>query len=146
VREIRPEDAAAASDEGQAQAKLGNFAAAREALGSSLKLIPGQLPARLLLGRVYLELKDPKAAEDQFEAATLLDSKNLDAQVGIAQCEIAEGNQAAALDQLKSLSASHPKDPQILDLLAEAYRSLGKDRDANQAEARAKLLRRTQRQ
>jgi choline-sulfatase len=146
AREVRPDDAAAAFDEGQAQAKLGNFAAAREPLESSLKLIPGQLPARLLLGRVYLELKDPKAAEDQFEAATLLDSKNLDAQVGIAQCEIAEGNQAAALDQLKSLSASHPKDPQILDLLAEAYRSLGKDRDANQAEARAKLLRRTQRQ
>ena len=146
VREIRPDDAAAAFDEGQAQAKLGNFAAAREPLESSLKLIPGQLPARLLLGRVYLELKDPKAAEDQFEAATLLDSKNLDAQAGIAQCEIAEGNQAAALGQLKALSASHPKDPHIFDLLAEAYRSLGKDQDASQAEAHAKLLRRTQRQ
>ena len=103
------------------------------------------MPARLLLGRVYLELKDPKAAEDQFEAATLLDSKNLDAEVGIAQCEIAEGNQAVALGQLKALSASHPKEAQIFDVLAEAYRSLGKDQDANQAEAHAKLLRRTQR-
>lgn len=141
VREIRPDDAAAAFDEGQAQEKLGKIAAAREALESSLKLIPGQLPARLLLGRVYLELKDPKAAEDQFEAATLLDSENLEAQIGITQCEIAEGNPAAALDQLKSLSSSHPKDAQIFELLAEAYRSLGRTQDADHAEDRAKLLR-----
>ena len=141
AREIRPNDAAAAFDEGQAREKLGDFASAREALERSLKLTPGQLQARLLLGRVYLELKNPKAAEDQFEAATLLDSKSLDAQLGVAQSEIAEGNQGAALDRLKSLSASHPKDPQIFDLLGQTYRSLGQDKEAQEAEARAKLLR-----
>jgi choline-sulfatase len=145
TRMIRPNDAAAAFDEGQAREKLGEFAGAREALESSLKLTPGQLQARLLLGRVYLELKNPKAAEDQFEAATLLDSKSLDAQLGVAQSEIAEGNQAAALDHLKSLSASHPKDPQIFDLLAQAYRGLGNGDEAEQAEDRARLLRRTER-
>jgi choline-sulfatase len=146
AREIRPNDAAAAFDEGQAREKLGDFASAREALESSLKLTPGQLQARLLLGRVYLKLNDPKAAEDQFEAATLLDSKSLEAQLGVAQAEIAGGKQSAALDQLKSLSASHPKDPQILDLLAQAYRGVGNEKEAQQAEARAKLLRVTERQ
>ncbi len=141
AREIRPDDAAAAFEEGQSEEKLGNFTAARNALETSLKLAPGQLPARLLLGRVYLELKNPKAAADQFEAATLLDSKNLEAQVGLAQCEIAEGNQATALDQLKSLSAAHPKDAQIFDLLAEAYRDLGKNQEAAQAKTSANLLR-----
>ena len=141
AREIRPNDAAAAFDEGQAREKLGDLAGAREALESSLKLAPGQLQARLLLGRVYLELKNPKAAEDQFEAATLLDSKSMDAQLGVAKAEIAGGNQAAALDHLKSLSASHAKDPQIFDLLGQTYRSLGQDKEAQEAEARAKLLR-----
>jgi choline-sulfatase len=145
AREIRPNDAAAAFNEGQAREKLGDFAAAREALESSLKLTPGQLQARLLLGRVYLELKDPKAAEDQFEAATLLDSKSLDAQLGVAQSEIAEGNQPAALDYLKSLSISHPKDPQIFELLAQSYRGLGKEKEAQRAEDRANMLRDTER-
>jgi choline-sulfatase len=145
ARVIRPNDAAAAFDEGQAREKLGDFAGAREALESSLKLTPGQLLARLLLGRVYLELKDPKAAEDQFEAATLLDSKSLDAQLGVAQSEIAEGNQGAAVDHLKSLSASHPKNAQVFDLLAQAYRGLGNEKESQQAEARAKLLRSAER-
>jgi len=39
---------------------------------NSLKLLPGQFPARLLLGQVYIALKDSKAAEDQLEAALLL--------------------------------------------------------------------------
>jgi choline-sulfatase len=141
AREIRPNDAAAAFDEGQALQKLENFTGARDAFESSLKLAPEQLEARLQLGRVYLELNDPKAAEDQFEAATLLDSKNLYAQLGIAQCAIAEGNQSTALEQLKSLSAAHPHNAEVFDLLAKTYRSVGNNQDAAQAEARARVLR-----
>jgi arylsulfatase A-like enzyme/Flp pilus assembly protein TadD len=141
AHEIRPNDAAAAFDEGQALQKLENFAGARDALESSLKLAPDQLEARLLLGRVYLELNDPKAAEDQFEAATLLDSRNLYAQLGIARCAIAEGNQSTALEQLKSLSAAHPHNAEVFDLLAKTYRSVGNNKDAAQAEARARVLR-----
>ena len=74
-------------------------------------------------------------------AADKKELKSLDAQLGVAQCEIAEGNQAAALDQLKSLLLSHPKNPEVFDLLAQVYRSMGKDYEAQQAEARAKLLR-----
>ena len=48
--------------------KTGDLAGARDALEASLKLTPEQFPARVLLGEVYLGLKDPKAAEDQFEA------------------------------------------------------------------------------
>jgi choline-sulfatase len=145
ARELRPEDAAAAYSEGQAREKLGDFVGAREALEASLKLTPGQLPARLLLGRVYLALKNPKAAQDQFEAATLLDSKNLDAQLGVAQSELAAGNEAAALDDLKSLSTSYSKDPRIFDLLAQCYRRLSKGKEAQEAEDRANLLRRSDR-
>jgi predicted Zn-dependent protease len=52
-----------------------------------------------------------------------------------------EGNQAVALDQLKSLLLSHPKNAEVFDLMALVYRSMGKDNEAQQAEAQAKLLR-----
>ena len=87
AREVRPEDAAAAFYEGQAREKIGSFAGARDALEASLKLAPEQFPARLLLGRVYLSLKDPKNAEDQFEAALLLQPQSAEAQLGVTQAQ-----------------------------------------------------------
>src|SRR5262249_26979866 len=49
---IRPNDATAAFEAGQAFEKTGDLAGARDALESSLKLMPGQFAARLLLGQV----------------------------------------------------------------------------------------------
>src|SRR5262249_11059172 len=66
ARKILPNDATAAFYEGQALQATGDLQGAREVLESSLKLNPLQLPARLLLGRVSLDLQDPKSAEDQF--------------------------------------------------------------------------------
>jgi arylsulfatase A-like enzyme len=86
--EIRPGDAAIAFAEGQALAKIDDLSGAREALINSLKLDPSQFPARLLLGEVYLGLKDPNAAEDQFEAALLLRPQNPQAQFGLKKAEI----------------------------------------------------------
>jgi choline-sulfatase len=80
-------DATAAFYEGQARERIGDFTGARDALEASLKLNPGQFPARLLLGQVYLGLKDPKNAEDQFEAALLLQPKSAEAQKGLAQAQ-----------------------------------------------------------
>jgi choline-sulfatase len=143
AREARPDDASAAFYEGQARHKMGDLAGARDPLETSLKLSPGQFTARLELGRVYLALKEPKAAMDQFEAALLLDSKNVDARLGLALADIADGNAATALDQLKPLSISQAKNPEVFDLLAQAYKSLGKQDEAEHAASRAKLLRRS---
>src|SRR5258708_12308943 len=74
--EMRPDDATAAFYEGQALEKMHDLAGARDALEISLKLLPGQFPARLLLGRVYLEMKNPKPAEDQSEPPLLLPSNH----------------------------------------------------------------------
>jgi len=52
--------------------KSGDWPGARDALESSLKMSPSQISARLLLGRVYLQLKDAKNAADQFEAGLLV--------------------------------------------------------------------------
>jgi len=83
---------------------------------------------------------------DQFEAALLLDSKNVEARLGLALADIADGNAATALNQLKPLSISQAKNPEVFDLLAQAYKSLGKQDEAEHAASRAKLLRRSTRQ
>ncbi|HTE90097.1 MAG TPA: sulfatase-like hydrolase/transferase [Terriglobales bacterium] len=141
AREVSPTDATAAFQEGQALQKLGNLAGAREALESSLKLIPGQFPARLLLGEVYLGLKNTAAAEDQFEAALLLQPESVEAQLGLARVKIAGGRFNDAVEQLETLSKSQSNNAEIFELLAQAYRGIGKNDAAQKAETRARLLR-----
>jgi Flp pilus assembly protein TadD len=139
--EVRPVDATAAFYEGQALEKVHDLAGARDALEASLKLMPGQLEARLLLGEVYLGLKNPTAAEDQFEAALLLQSNRIEAQLGVAKAQIAESNFNEAVKQLEPLSKSLSRNAEVFELLAQAYTGLGKKVEAEQADARAKLLR-----
>ncbi len=141
AREVSPTDATAAFYEGQALQKAGNLAGARDALEASLKLMPGQFPARLLLGEVYLGLKDTAAAEDQFEAAQLLQPESEEAQLGSAKVKIASGRFKDAVEQLEPLSKSHPNNAETFELLAQAYRGIGKNEDAQNAETRAILLR-----
>ena len=141
AREVSPTDATAAFYEGQALQKVGNLAGARDALEASLKLMPGQFPARLLLGEVYLRLKDTTAAEDQFEAAQLLQPDSEEAQLGSVKVKIASGRFKDAVAQLDPLSKSQPNHAEVFELLAQAYRGLGNNEDAQNAETRAKLLR-----
>jgi len=106
-----------------------------------LKRVPGQFQARLLLGNVYLQLKDGRAAEDQFEAALLLQSENLEAQIGLAKAHISNKNFADAIQLLQALSKTHAKNnAEIFHLLAKAYSGVGNEKEARQAETRAKLL------
>jgi choline-sulfatase len=137
AREVRPEDSTAAFELGQALEKSGDFAGARDALEASLKMVPSQMPARLLLGRVYLGLKDPKNAQDQFEAASLVDSNNVDARVGLAEAQILQSDFAGAVPDLEALTKSDPANARALRLLARGYRGLGREPDAQTAEAKA---------
>jgi choline-sulfatase len=138
---IRPDDAEAALLGGKALAKAHDPAGARDALETSLKRVPGQFQARLLLGNVYLELKDPRAAEDEFEAALLLQSENVEAQIGLAKAHISDRSFSDAIQLLEALSKTHGKNnAEVFHLLAKAYSALGRDREARQAEINAKLL------
>jgi choline-sulfatase len=141
ARELRPEDSTAALYEGHALEKAGDLAGARDALEASVRLAPGQSAnARVLLGQVYLGLKDPKAAEDQFEAALLLQPGMVDGRVGVARAHLADRRFADALQQLVPLSKSQPRNAEIFELLAQAYSGLGKRAEADRAESRAKNL------
>ncbi|MGC2195093.1 MAG: sulfatase-like hydrolase/transferase, partial [Terriglobales bacterium] len=141
ARQIRPEDSTAALYEGQALEKTGDLAGARDALEASVKLAPGQSAnARVLLGRVYLGLRDPKSAEDQFEAALLLQPGMVDARIGLARIQLADSQFTDALRQLVPLSKSQPGNAEIFNLLAEAYSGLGRKAEAARAESRARDL------
>ena len=86
-------------------------------------------------------MKDTTAAEDQFEAAQLLQPESEEAQLGSAKVKIASGRFKDAVEQLESLSKLQPNHAEVFELLAQAYRGLGKNEDAQNAETRAKLLR-----
>jgi len=139
--EVRPNDATAAFYRGQALEKTHDLPGARDALEASLKLMPGQIGARLLLGQVYLALKNAKAAEDQFEAILLLRPSSIEGRLGLSKAQIAEEHFNEAAQQLEALSKLQPRNADAFDLLAQAYSGLGKQAEAQRAEARAKLLR-----
>jgi len=141
ARELRPEDSTAAFYAGQALEKAGDLAGARDALEAAVKLAPRQsADARVLLGQVYLGLKNPQAAEDQFEAALLLQPGSVDARVGLARAHVADHRFADAQLELVPLSKSQPENAEIFQLLAQAYSGLGKTAEAERAESRAKEL------
>jgi predicted Zn-dependent protease len=141
AHELRPEDAATAFLAGQALEKFGDLPGAREALESSVKLAPAQAAeARVLLGQVYLRLKDTKAAADQFEAVLLMKPENTEAGIGLARVQMNEGNYSEALKQLVALSQSNPKNADVFQALAQAYSGLGNKIEADRAQRRAELL------
>ncbi len=138
AREIRPNDATTALYEGQALEKTGNLEGARDALEASLKSAPqGSADTRVLLGKVYLQLKNSKAAEDQFEAVLLLKPENLDARIGLARVRILDERFSDALALLPEQS----KSSEVYELRAQAYAGLGKKVEAERAQRRSVELR-----
>jgi choline-sulfatase len=137
--ELQP-DATAAFEAGQALEKTGDYAAARASLETSLKLNASEINARLLLGRVYLKLKDARSADDQFEAALLVDSDNTEGRLGLAEAQIMKGDFAAARPDLEQLTKSDPNNAQAWHLLAKSYKGLHREAEATKAEAKAAAL------
>ena len=145
AHEARPEDAAAAFEYGRALELSGDLPGARDALQASLKLNPNQFAARLSLGRVYLSLGDAKAAEDQLEAAVLSQPGSVEAQTGLAKALLRQKKFADAKDLLELIASSSNSDPEIFQLLSEAYAGLGRREDAERAASRAKALQKSKR-
>jgi predicted Zn-dependent protease len=140
AHEARPDDAAAAFEYGRALELNGDLPGARDALQATLKLNPNQFAAQLTLGRVYLSLGDAKAAEDQLEAAVLSQPGSVEAQTGLAKALLRQKKFADAEGLLQTIADSSNSDPEIFQLLSEAYAGLGRRQDAERAASRAKAL------
>jgi arylsulfatase A-like enzyme/Flp pilus assembly protein TadD len=136
-----PNDAADALAYARALEMSGDLAGARDALLASLKLNPEQFDARLALGRVYLGLKDLNAAEDQFEAAVLLQPGSSEAQIQLAKTLIRRKKFTEAAQLLEAAAEPLNRNPEIFELLAQAYTGLGRRQEAQRAQLRAKELR-----
>jgi predicted Zn-dependent protease len=64
----------------------------------------------------------------------------VEAQLGVAQAQIAEGSFSDAVQQLEPLSRSQPGNATVFELLAQAYAGVGRKAEAEQAASKAKLL------
>jgi choline-sulfatase len=145
ARDAHPNDATDALEYGRALELGGDLPGARDALLASLKLNPHQFEARSALGRVYLGLNDSNAAEDQFEAAVLLQPGSSEAQLNLAKALIRQKKFADAVDLLELVAGASSRDPELFELLAQAYTGLGRRQDAQRAELRAKALQKSKR-
>src|SRR5712692_3220558 len=141
AREMRPDDAVVVFDYARALELGGDLPGARNALQASLKVNPDQLAARLLLGQIHLKSKDAKAAEEEFEAALLLQPGSAEAQTGLAKALLGEKKFADAVGLLEESRKSGSNNADIFELLAQAYKGLGKPLQAQQAEDQAKRIR-----
>ncbi|HET8922733.1 MAG TPA: sulfatase-like hydrolase/transferase [Candidatus Acidoferrum sp.] len=137
ARELRPDDAIAAFDFGQALEHGGDLSGARDALNASLKLDPNQYAARLLLGHVYFLMNDPTAAQDQLEAAAILKPQSVEVWVEIGKVLIAQKKFAEAVEQLEQTVETDDNNPELFEVLAQAYTGLGKPQEAQRARNRA---------
>ena len=138
--ELRPDDADVALDYGRVLDLRGDLPGARHALQRSLKVNPKQLAARLLLGQVCLKSKDPKAAEDEFEAALLLQPASVEAQKGLARALLLQKKFGDAVELLEERAASSENNADFFELLAQAYMGLGKPGPAQAAKDKAKEM------
>jgi choline-sulfatase len=145
AHDAHPNDATDAFEYARALQLGGDLPGARDALRASLKLNPDQFEAQLALGRIYLTLNDSNAAEDQFEAAVLLQPGSSEAQIGLAKALIRQKKFTDAVELLKLVAGASSRDPEIFELLAQAYTGLGRRQDAQRAQLRATELRKSKR-
>ena len=139
--EVNPQNATIAYDYGRALELSGDLVGARHALQASLKLNPKQLAARLLLGLIWLKSNDPKAAEDEFEAALLLQPASAEAQIGLARALLRQKKFGDAVGFLEERTKSSGNNADFFELLAQAYIGVGKPGPAQRAKDMARRIR-----
>src|SRR5437660_1691087 len=139
--EVNPQNATIAYDYGRALELSGVLVGARHALQASLKLNPKQLAARLLLGQIWPKSNDPKAAEDDFEAATLLQPASAEAQIGLARALLRQKKFGDAVGFLEERTKSSGNNADFFELLAQAYIGVGKPGPAQRAKDMARRIR-----
>lgn len=140
AHEVRPDDSRLAMDYGRALIMTRDFEAARGVLEQSLNANPKQPEAQILLGTVYFRLNRHSLAMDQVASAVLSDPGNTKVITAAAKTLIDEREFQPALDMLEPIAGS-ANNPELLQLMARAYRGLGRLRDAQRSELQASKAR-----
>jgi tetratricopeptide (TPR) repeat protein len=92
------------------------------------------------LGQTYDQIKDTKNALVAYQKAFDLEPDNLDVERALAQAQLADGQDEAALKSFKDVAAGDTSDPQSLLRIAEIERRQGKYDDALATLKKAKDL------
>ena len=92
------------------------------------------------LGQTYDQMKDSKKALAAYQKAFDLESDNLDVERALAQAQLTDGQEDAALKSFQDVAAGDPSDAQSLLHIAEIQRRQGRYDDALATLKKAKEL------
>jgi tetratricopeptide (TPR) repeat protein len=107
-------------------------ATAKLTLEQALKVQPGDVAVRLLLAKVYLELKNSTAAQNQVEKILSADAQHTSALLLSAAIKMNNADTLGAISILEQVSHSLPLDYQASYQLADGYASTHNDRAITQ--------------
>ena len=141
AHELRPDDTTVLLEYAKAQEATGDLAGAGAVLQATLKSNPNQFALQLLLGNIEFRMGETNAALDHLEDAVLQRPDNTEAKIDLSRVLLREKKFAEVADLLEPIAAKE-KDPNIYEVLVEAYRGLGRTADAKRAELRYQSLRR----
>ncbi len=103
-------------------------------LKNRLQLQPDDAAARLLLGQIYLELRQPTAAEQELMRAREAGASDAATRAGLAEALLLQGQPSRALEWAEPpADASGPERAEILALRGSTLLSLGQETEAAQA-------------
>lgn len=117
------------------RARDGDTEGALAAYDRAIAISPDYVPARWRKGLVLLDRGDLDAADAAFRVALNLSPRDAAALTGVARVAIARGRFGEAVEQLTQRLDTAPADRYAYQLLATAYRGLGRTRDAEDAGA-----------
>ena len=95
-----------------------------------------------MLAHIDLQSGDRPAAEDQLEAVLLLDPANRDALLSLAKEHLEDRRFADVVELLEPRSKDASVTVDELQLLSQAYVSLGRTADANKVRAQMETVQR----
>lgn len=117
------------------RAREGDTDGALAAYDQAIALTPDYAPSRWRRGLVLLDRGDLTGAEAAFRVARNLAPGDPGGAIGLARVQLAQGQPGEAAGTLEALIDRTPLDRYAYQLLATAYRALGRAREADEAMA-----------
>jgi len=109
---------------------MGNYSSEIADLQVAQGISPKSLACTDLIAKANLKLGNATSAEESFKAILREEPMNYDAMYGLAQVELARGNQQAALEQVSKAVELFPAEPQVYINRADILKRLGQPEGA----------------
>ena len=117
------------------KSREGDTDAALAAFDRAIERSPDYVPARWRRGQLLFDRGDLAGAEAAFTVAVNLSPRDAASAIGLARVQIAKGRYQEAATGLEALLERTPTDRYAYQVLATAYRALGREHDAADAVA-----------